>query len=631
MCGIAGIVGGGFTREDRRLRLEAMVATLRYRGPDDTGYWVGDGAAIGMARLSIIDIAGGHQPMTNEDGSIHVVQNGEIYNYRERTSELVGHGHTFRSRSDTEVLVHGFEQWRAELPVKLRGMYAFAAWDESSRELLLAIDRLGIKPLYYFAFEGGFIFGSELKTIMASGLIPRVVDPQALSFYLTYGYVPPPFAIFKGVKKLAPAERLRWHAGSIQRDLYWQVPSPDDRPIDEANLKAALLERLEDAVRSHLVSDVPVGAFLSGGMDSSSVVALAAGMNVTPLKTFTIGFPSRAYDERELARLVAKRYQTDHHELVVEPESVEVLPRLIEYLDEPFADSSAVPTYFVSKLAREHVKVALSGDGGDEIFLGYRYFLSTRIAQRLAWIPRPARRLAAAAVGSFPRLPGAQLARRSELLRKRIDDCLYEPLEVYDRKLRDLPSELGAQVFKPGVWDSIQQERPWDHLRDLVQDAANRTTDPLAPFGFAALKFSLAGDMLVKVDRMSMLNSLEVRVPFLDHELVEFMTRLPTRIRFSARQQKQLLRDTMQTRLPGEIVGAPKTGFSMPISDWFKDDVVGFVHDCLRSGASADGPFRATAIEKLFTDLAQGRTTLSGAIWTLLVFELWRRREGVSF
>jgi asparagine synthase (glutamine-hydrolysing) len=370
-----------------------MVATLAYRGPDDHGYQIADGGGIGMARLSIIDLATGHQPIANELQTHWVIQNGEIYNYRQLAGELRAGGHRFATQSDTEVLVHGYEQWGGELPARLRGMFAFAVWIPHERELFLAVDRAGVKPIYYAEMSGGLIFGSELKSLVASAQIAQDVDWQALSLYFAFGHIPAPHSIYRCVRKLPPAHYLRWKDGRCRIARYWDLPT-EDLGMALDGLDQRVDEQLRDAVSSHLVADVPIGAFLSGGLDSSTVVALAAKTSDSQLKTFTIGFEEATFDERAAARTIAAKYGTDHHELIVAPQSVRELPHLLNYFDEPFADSSAVPTYHVSRLAREHVKVVLSGDGGDELFLGYKSFLSTWIALQTQRLPASARRLA---------------------------------------------------------------------------------------------------------------------------------------------------------------------------------------------------------------------------------------------
>jgi asparagine synthase (glutamine-hydrolysing) len=621
VCGIAGWVGGDAVLDVRRATLQRMVATLAFRGPDDNGLQASAGGGIGMARLSIIDLAGGHQPIANERRTHWVIQNGEIYNYKELAVELRATGHSFSTQSDTEVLVHGYEQWGSELPDRLRGMYAFSIWIPDQRELFLAVDRTGVKPLYYAETPHGLLFGSELKALLASSLIPTDVDWQALSLYFAFGHIPAPHSIYRTVRKLPPAHYLRWKDGVVRIARYWDLPT-EDPDMRIAELDERVASGLRDAVASHLVADVSVGAFLSGGLDSSTVVALAAKSSETRIKTFTIGFAEPAFDERSVARTTADKYGTDHHELVVAPESVSVLPRLLNYFDEPFADSSAMPTYQVSKLAREHVKVVLSGDGGDELFLGYRSFLSTRIALQAQKVPASARRLARAVLASLPDLPGFELNSHWTLLRQRSIDCLSDPLTTFTNKQTRVGQVLLRDCFRDEIRSQIDPSYPEQFLTQVIerrQMCAPHST--LEPFAYAAFAFSLPSAMLVKVDRMSMLNSLEVRVPLLDHRLNEMLARIPVTARMPGGQLKGLLRRVARPWLTDAVVRKRKTGFAMPLARWFKDDLGGYLADVLGSRSSL---LRPDAVHRLLSRLHGGDQRSSATIWTLLAFEIWR-------
>ena len=635
MCGIAGWAGGDVPPTEREAVLHRMTATIRHRGPDGAGYYVPatipprPGVGLGMRRLSIIDVSGGDQPIHNETRTVWVVFNGEIYNYRELRRELEARGHTFYTRSDTEVIVHAYEEHGEACVRHLRGMFAFAVWDSTRERLLLATDRLGIKPVYYAPTPQGLIFGSELKCLRASGQLAEDVDDDALLQYFTLQYIPPPRTIFRAARKLPPAHLLIWTAAgaSVVRP-YWDVPDEVDhrRPVEET--RRQLRHALRDAVRSHLVSDVPLGAFLSGGIDSSSVVALMSENGADPVRTFTIGFGDDAYDERRHARMVADRYHTEHHELVVEPETVELLPRLVAHFDEPFGDSSALPTYYASKLARQFVKVVLSGDGGDELFLGYTTFQGIELARHLSRLPRHLRAAAAAVPRLLPRFGRAAWADRVERWRRQAAASVLAPTPAYLSKITVVDWSTLGPLLSRDLGQRLGTRDPFAPVEASLRASASRRVDHvLQPFVYAGLKVSLPGDMLVKVDRMSMANSLEVRVPLLDHALVEFAAGVPIGQRFPRWRRKGLLKDTMRDALPAEILRQPKRGFSVPLARWFRDDLRTFAADVLLSREARDrGLLDAPAVEALLGRHGRGRQNVGEAIWSLLVFELWCRQ-----
>lgn len=633
VCGIAGIAGLSLSDEERRELVEGMNRGLAHRGPDDEGVVVMPDAVLGMRRLSIIDLAGGHQPIANEDESAWVVANGEVYNYRELRRVLERCGHRFRTASDTEVVLHAYEEFEGSFPERLRGMYGAAVWDCNAQRLTLVLDRFGIKPLYYAALESGIVFASELGPLMSTGLADDKLDAEALAQYFALGYIPAPATVFATVRKIEPGWALTWTRRSgVTLRRYWDLPRADEgdhRPM--ADVRAQMRRALTDAVRSHLVSDVPVGAFLSGGIDSSTVVALMSEVSDEPVRTFSIGFADPRHNELDLARLVARRFGTMHHELVVEPTSVDVLPGLASHFGEPFGDSSALPTYIVSQMAREHVKVVLSGDGGDELFLGYTVFRGLEVARHAQRIPR---RLRLALDDVAARLPVSWVAGapdRLETWRKRFRDSLMPPLDAYLSK--STPTGLAGVrgLLTADLRRVMAAGDPYAPLVEPLCERAEGGGDPLEAFAYTEVKVGMNGDILVKVDRMSMAHSLEVRVPLLDHVLAEEISRLPIRKRFPRWRLKGLLKDTMSDVLPAEVLRAPKHGFTAPIAAWFRGDVNQFVLETLVSPESrAAGFFDCDAVEAYVKSHRDSHVDAGAALWALLMFELWRKECAVD-
>ena len=618
MCGIAGFAGHGSVSnsESDIALLHAMCEVIRHRGPDDEGIRVEDGVGLGMRRLSIIDLSTGNQPIHNEDRTVWVVFNGEIYNYRELRAELERGGHRFYTSSDTETIVHAYEQWGEQAFVRLRGMFGMAVWDRRRRTLLVARDRAGIKPLYYAERSGRLFFGSEIKSLLAAGAADRNIDLAALDHYLTFLYTPREGSIFQGVRKLPPGHFLRWSQGRAEIKPYWQLPARETFTGTDAEAADQLHDVLRDAVRSHLISDVPLGAFLSGGIDSSLVVGLMAEVSDRPVRTFSIGFDEPQFDELEHARKVAERFKTEHHEFVVRPDALSILDRLIEHFDEPFADSSAIPTWYVCEMARRHVTVVLSGDGGDELFGGYDRYLPHPRVSAFDRLPIPGKREVAAA--AWPWLPHG--TRGKNFLRHVSRD---DRGRFLDATAFFQPDEKRA-LFTPDV---LQRVDPFAAERQLA-----RHFDDLGdlPFGSQMMKFDfrtyLPEDVLVKVDRMSMAHSIESRVPLLDNHVIDFAASLPLRTKIHNGVRKVLLKQVAERILPRDIITRRKQGFGVPVGVWFRGSLRDTFSDVLRSQRARErGYFNQGFINRLLDEHLAGVRDHSLRLWQLVVLELWHR------
>ena len=623
MCGIAGFAEASDldsqpARSHAAFRLvHHMCDVIRHRGPDDEGIHVEPGVGLGMRRLSIIDLSTGHQPIHNEDRSVWLVFNGEIYNYRELRRQLEHAGHTFYTSSDTETIVHAYEQWGEDAFVRLRGMFGIALWDRPRRTLLLARDRAGIKPLHFVEQGSRIYFGSEIKSLIAAGAVPREIDLEAFDHYLSYLYAPRDRSLFKSVRKLAPGHFLRWRDGKTEVVKYWEVPASETFQGTADEAAEQLRSVLTDAVRSHLVSDVPLGAFLSGGVDSSIVVGLMAEASSQPVRTFSIGFDEPQFDELDHARRVAEHFDTDHHEFVVRPDGLSILDRLIDHFDEPFADSSAIPTWYVSEIARRHVTVVLSGDGGDELFGGYdRYLPHPRVAQfdRLAL---PGARKAAGAI--FPLLPHG--ARGKNFLRhvsRNVDGRYLDSVAFFQ------PDEKIA-LYSPEIRDSLES---WD-----AEAALSRRLKRFAPLPshsrMMRLDFEtyLPEDVLTKVDRMSMAHSIESRVPLLDNAVIDFAATLPATLKIHDGRRKHILKEAVRGMLPPGILDRKKQGFGVPLGVWFRGGLADVFSDVLRSPRTRQrGYFRTGFVNHLLDEHRSGRRDHTLRLWQLLVFELWHRQ-----
>jgi len=624
MCGIAGLVHADPGYPIDRSLIARMTKCLAHRGPDAQGLQVWPGAAMGHRRLSIIDLNTGDQPIFNEDRTLAVILNGEIYNFQELREELQAHGHRFATKSDTEAIVHAYEQWGDRCVERLAGMFVFALWDDRRRRLLLARDRVGKKPLYYARDGDRLLFASELKSLLQDHALKRVLNLEALDTYFSLGAVQAPATILLGIHQLPPAHYLVWEGGRIRAAEYWDVPHVAPIERTEAEALRALDTVLLDAVRVRLVSDVPVGAFLSGGVDSSAIVEAMARLSSTPIVTTSVGFTEQAFSELEHARAVAKAVGTDHHEVVLQARAADVLPRLVWHLDEPFADSSALPTYYVAKAARERVTVALSGDGGDEVFAGYqrRYGLNRSEARLRRWLPAWFRAGVLRPLGRvYPKADWMPRPLRARYFLQNLgttfERAYFADLSLFrsDEKARLLSDELkaglgGHDPFRPFA-------RHFDRVRGL---------DALSQLLYVDLKTWLANDMLVKVDRMSMANGLEIRCPLLDHRLIEFAATVPSELKYRGRTSKYLLKRHLEGRVPSSVIHRPKQGFEIPLARWLRRDLRDLANDVLFSErALGRGHIRPARLRQIWERHQRGIRDHSAQIWAVLMFEMWAR------
>jgi asparagine synthase (glutamine-hydrolysing) len=627
MCGICGVAvrSDGFPVAPELMI--SMCRTIIHRGPDDEGIHIESGVGLGTRRLSIIDLEGGHQPLGNEDETVWAAHNGEVYNFPEIRQELEARGHSFRTRTDTEVMVHAYEEWGPEFVTRLRGMFVTAVWDRPRRRLVINRDRLGIKPLYYTLLaDGTLVFGSELKSIIVHPGVRRELDPAALDLFLTIEYVPAPHSIFKGIRKLPAGHQLVYTDGNVRIEKYWDLDgdSPKRRigARDLPGVMDELYALLKESVKLRLISDVPLGAFLSGGIDSSTIVGLMRELGASPLKTFSIGFKDRSYNELAHARRIAELFETEHEEFILEPKALELTEMLVRHLDEPLGDFSIFPTYLVSKMARARVTVALSGDGGDEIFGGYEHYQ----AQKLSGLPL-AGPLARTTGSLVRRLPPSDKKKGAWNKLRRFVQAFDNPealrhlrwmMFLAEKDKRSLYSE--DFVGKLGGLTDLSRIEPFASLYGRMQ-GFDRTNAEL----YLDLKTYLVDDILVKVDRMSMAPSLEARVPLLDHKLVEFVFSLPGNLKVRGNETKWIFKKTMERLLPRETIYRKKEGFSIPIKHWLGAEL----RDMLLSYLSEkrireEGLFNAATIQSMIKSHLDGRENFSHQLWALLVFEIWK-------
>lgn len=621
MCGITGVFDLTARREVDRERLARINDMQWHRGPDEAGLHLEPGLGLGHRRLSIIDIAAGHQPLANEDETVWVVFNGEIYNFVDLIPELTRLGHRFRTRSDTEVIVHAWEQWGEACVERFRGMFAFALWDRKREVFFLARDRLGVKPLYYAVSDDGWlVFGSELKTIAAWPGFRREIDDEAVEDYFGYGYVPEPRTIYKTALKLPPGHTLTVRRGqpAPKPREFWDVPF---QPLPAMRLEEAqseLIERLREAVRIRLVAEVPLGAFLSGGVDSSAVVAMMAGLSDQPVKTCSIAFTEAAYDESDYARMVAERYRTEHHVDTVEADDFSLIDELAHLYDEPFADSSAMPTYRVCQLARKQVTVALSGDGGDENFAGYRRYRWHSYEERMRrWLPLSVRRPLFGWLGRL--YPKADWAPKFLRAKTTFEAMARDTVEGYFHGVSVCSDGLRDRLFSSSFKRRLNGYRAVEVLRRHHVRCAH--LDTVSQVQYLDMKTYLVGDILTKVDRASMAHALEVRVPFLDHKLMEWVSGLPVDFKLKGTEGKYLLKRALEPYLPHDILYRRKMGFAVPLAEWFRGPLEGRLRASLLSPRMADtGLFDMAFIKRMVDEHTRGMRDYSSPLWSLLMF-----------
>lgn len=626
MCGITGIFDTRGKSEISSAVLQRMNASQLHRGPDEGGVHIEPGIGLGHRRLSIIDLSSGQQPLYNEDKSVCVVFNGEIYNYQELIPELLALGHVFHTRSDTEVIVHAWEAWGEACVERFRGMFAFALWDRNRDTLFLARDRLGVKPLFYAQLpDGALIFGSELKSLLAHGGLNRDLDPAAVEEYFALGYIPEPRTIFSQAKKLPPAHTLLLRQGEPagKPKEYWDIHFSLDNPLSLDDACTGLQEKLNESIRLRMMSEVPLGAFLSGGVDSSAVVAVMAGLSEGPVNTCSIAFDDPRFNESEFAKAVADRYHTNHHVETVHSDDFDLIDTLAALYDEPFADSSAIPTYRVCELARKHVTVALSGDGGDEGFGGYRRYRMHLQEDRLrSCIPAGLRKPLFGMLGRI--YPKADWAPRVFRAKTTFEGMARTPVEAYFHMVSILRGPMRAQLFS----DKFKRDVGGYNAQAVFDNHAARagTDDPLALIQYLDLKTYLIGDINTKVDRASMAHSLEVREPLMDHVLLEWLATLPSSLKISGQEGKLLLKKAMEPHLPQDILYRPKMGFAVPLARWFRGPLKERVCKAiLGPRLAATGWFNTDYLKHLISAHQSGRYDYSASLWTLLMFEAFLR------
>jgi asparagine synthase (glutamine-hydrolysing) len=622
MCGIVGIL-----ENNKKVELDLlkkMSSTLKHRGPDDEGYYTNPGGNLGLGfrRLSIIDLKTGHQPISNENKSIWVILNGEIYNFRQLREELEQKGHRFYTSSDTEVLVHLYEEEGVDCLKYLRGMFAFCIWDDNKKMMFLARDRVGKKPLVYAEINGGVVFASEIKAILQYPGFTPAVNHKSLDHYLTYGYSLPGESMFRGVKKLPPAHYLICDKDGLRINRYWSLSYENKLKLKEEEYREVILDTLSEAVKLRLISDVPLGVLLSGGVDSSCVVALASQFSSHPLETFSIGFEEEDYSELKFAKLVAKAFGTKHHEFVVKPNMLDVLPKIIWHYNEPFGDSSCIPTYYVSKIAREQVTVALNGDGGDESFAGYERYIGYGLARKAKLIPSCLLRLAGFSLNKLNR--GSDISKFSKVCAYINMLARYKLKYIYPRLLSFFNPEEKELLCTEDFKMAAAGRYPFDFLADIMDKLKLLT--PIDRVMATDILTYLPEDLLVKMDIATMANSLEGRSPFLDHKVMEMAARIPQGLKLKGITTKYILKKSFSGIVPKEILTRGKMGFGVPIGRWFKKDLTDFVSSVLLSEEFyRKGYFKKEFVARLLKEHVSGKANHTSKIWNLLNFELWHR------
>ncbi len=621
MCGIAGLTYFDRERPVAEYQVRDMCAVITHRGPDDEGILTRGNFGIGMRRLSIIDLVSGTQPISNEDGTLWIVFNGEIYNHHELRKDLESRGHRFRTNCDTEAIIHAYEEYGELCPEKLNGMFGFAIIDLNRQTLFLARDRVGIKPLYYYHDAEKFVFGSELKSILEIEGVGRQVDLEALDNFLTFEYIPSPRSIFKDIAKLPPGHTLSLRGQKIQIKPYWDVSFSEEN-ASEADLCEELIELLRDSVKIRLMSDVPLGAFLSGGLDSSSIVAMMSQQMNRPAKTFSIGFQEASYNESDYARTIASHFNTEHEEFLIQPDALELTEKLVAHLDEPFGDFSIFPTYLVSKMAREYVTVALSGDGGDELFAGYDTYIANRVGTAYQKIPAFLRN---GMIGpTLDMIPPTEKKKGLINRAKRFHEGAQLPADLrHTRWMIFLQAAEKGLLYSADVQKDLANYDPYAFIRKYF--AQSGTTDDLNRQLYVDIKTYLVDDILVKVDRMSMATSLEARVPFLDHRMVEFSGRVHGDMKLKGSTTKYLLKKAMSSILPSDILQRGKEGFSIPIKNWLKSDLRPLMLDVLSpERLGREGFFNQDHVERLKKEHLSGKANHSHRLWAMMVFGIWQ-------
>ncbi len=624
MCGITGFINANGNAVDRSI-LEAMNQAIAHRGPDDDGFYIHENVGLAMRRLSIIDLAGGKQPIHNADKSKWIVFNGEIYNYRELREDLEKRGHRFYTRSDTEAIVHLYDEYGTDCLKFLRGMFALAIWDETDKSLFLARDRVGKKPLLYSHQKNGdLIFGSEFQAVLKHPAISREVDMEAIDSYMSFLCVPAPQTAFKQIRKLEPGHWMLWKGGSIKTKRYWQPDFSKKIKITEDEAIEETTRILRESTRMRLISEVPLGAFLSGGVDSSTVVALMAQESAQPVKTFSIGFDEEDYSELKYAKRVAEHVGAEYNEFIVRPNALDVIPTLVEHYGEPYADSSAIPTYYVSKETRKHVTVALNGDGGDESFAGYERYAAMRIAEAYNRVPRALRRIFVEAPVNL--LPTSELKRSRFRDAKRFLKAANLPrTERYFRWMSTFNRDAKRELYTTGFASSVSGQNASGFL-DRWFAVANGTGTLDATLLTDQMTY-LPNDLLVKVDIASMANSLEARSPFLDHKLIEFAASLPENLKMSRFETKSLLKKVAACLVPKDVVYRRKMGFGVPIGKWFRGEMKDFVCGVLLSEKSLKrGIIKPEIIERYVNEHISAKRDHAFQLWSLLMLELWFQR-----
>jgi asparagine synthase (glutamine-hydrolysing) len=620
VCGIAGVVARDPRRSLDPAVIGLMVAKLHHRGPDDTGVVTLPGVSLGLKRLSIMDVAGGRQPISNEDESVTFVGNGEIYNFVGLREELAKKGHYFKTGSDMEVVVHGYEEWGDRVVNRISGQFAFALWDKKRARLLAARDRAGEKPLYYHEGPENVVFASEIKSLLSRADVPRKLDVEALDLFLTYEFILAPWTIFEGVKKLPPAHAMSVEGGKVATWAYWQAPKAVEQGRSDESWANELRATLARAVGSQMMSDVPLGAFLSGGIDSSTVVALMADASSRPVKTFNIAFREGSYDESSYAREVAKLFGTEHREETISPDVASLFDRLVVHLDEPFADVSLFPTYLVSEVASREVKVVLSGDGGDELFAGYDWYAADKLARTLSPFPgTSALRILERASDWFPESPKKK-GLVNKVKRFLAGASAPGALEHY-RWLTHLSASGKAELYGPRLRESLAGA---DAGAPVVATLADGRRDLLNRQLHTDFKLFLADDILVKVDRMSMATSLEARAPFLDKDVVELAFRMPGSLKLRGYRRKHILKQAMADKLPSRILNRRKEGFSIPMKNWLRSELRPLMESLLsRERIEARGLFEWPAVERRMREHLAGGKNNAHQLFPLMVFERW--------